>query len=186
MKRGVTAAVLCVLASGVLPLAGQVISKADHRETITSSLETLIDNESGGEMGAIELRTPFVLRTEVLETSPFEENPIAGPEPGPDAPAPVVRVLPDSQALAAISERFKPVGSLVMGGRGVLQLANGVSLAEGRSFRAEIHGITYSVKITKVTAEGYRLELGKAAVEQNFIEPGVTKASKDGSISPDQ
>ena len=78
-------------------------------------------------------------------------------------------VLPDEDALRIISQQFKPFGSLVIGERGVLQLARGQTIAEGESFKAEIRGVAYEVQIMDVTSKSYKLSLGTAEVEKNFF-----------------
>jgi hypothetical protein len=81
-------------------------------------------------------------------------------------------VLSDSMALDIISRQFKPLGSMVLGSRGFLQLPQGGTIEKGQNFKAEIRGVSYEVRISEITQKGYTLELGTAQKAQSFGKTG--------------
>lgn len=147
-------------------LQAQVILPEESRSRLLSGMETTLANIDREPVDFAHVPSPFI---------PPEEAPEQDLQATPDKPLRIVvssRRLEDADALRAISTQFKPIGSLVVGERGVLQLANGNTMEEGSSFPAKIKGHTYVVVITEVTSKAYTLRLGSAQVQRNFIKDG--------------
>ncbi|MGC9449809.1 MAG: hypothetical protein ACP5I4_00060 [Oceanipulchritudo sp.] len=154
-------------ATGWLP--GQVITTEDARAGLIEGMRKTISNVEQPRADFSRVPSPF---------NPPDEEVVAEPDTIPEeAPIRIVRSserLDDMVALRIISHSFKPLGSLVMGDRGVLQLSDNRTIAEGASFNAKIQGQTYKVTLSEVTARSYKLSLGSAEVEKNFIKTGAT------------
>lgn len=155
--------VLMVMAGGTL--AAQLIVDQRERKRLMEDLDQTINNSTLREQPQ-SLHSPFMARpvdgTEPLVEDAETGEPVAAPPPAP-------RVLPDAVALQAIARQFRPLGSLVRGDRGVLQLRGGGSIAKGESFRASIEGVNYSVFIEDVSESGYVLRLGEALLQRDFF-----------------
>ena len=141
----------------------QIITPVESRRSMLDGMNTTLQNVNApaGEYG--DVQSPFVIKK--------EPEPMALVKDLDDVPVitTVGRVLEDEVALRIISARFKPFGSLVMGERGILQLANSQTIGEGESFKAEIQGVVYEVTIVDVTSKSYRLSLGTASVDKTFL-----------------
>lgn len=137
---------------------GQV-DTPDARADLLQGLKTTLDNTRLEASDYSTLQTPF---------APPKEEEIV--EEVREVAAPVVRRsrLGDSAALGIISEQFKPLGSLILGTRAVLQLPNGKTIKRGDTFSASIAGYSYDVVIEEITGNGYTLKLGSAEVSKNF------------------
>jgi len=150
-------------------LQAQVILSSDERTDLLDGMQSVIENTSRPLTTVSEDQTPFyktkakapapVVNTQVPreETDEFEDLPI---------------LLSDAMALDIISRQFKPLGSMVLGTRGFLQLPKGQTIEKGQNFKAEIRGVPYEVRISEVTQKGYTLELGTAQKEQSFGKTG--------------
>ena len=158
-----------ILLSMVMCLAmnaglSQVITPVDSRQSMLAGMQTTLGNVDAPAADYNDVRSPFVVREkevpEQVATKDLGDTPVT---------TGVGEVLPDARALQVISRQFQPFGSLVMGERGVLQLANGRTIAEGETFKAEIQGIVYQVQIGDVTSNGYSLSLGSATVQRSFL-----------------
>lgn len=153
-----------LLGLGLPSAYSQVITPVDARESMLDGMQATLTNIdlSPGEYSAVQ--SPFVVREK-------EEVDLLQPEDFLNLPDNVVsgEPLPDDVALGVIGQQFKPFGSLVMGNRGILQLANGRTIAAGESFEAQIKGVTYEVTISKVNSDGYQLSLGTATIEKTFL-----------------
>lgn len=143
-------------------IPGSLLSQVDTpdaRVNLLQGLKSTLDNTSreAGDYSA--LQTPFAPPKEVEVVEEVTE-----------VAAPVVRrsKLGDSDALGIISEQFKPLGSLILGSRAVLQLSNGKTIRMGDTFSANIAGYSYDVTIEEITGKGYTLKLGSAEVSKNF------------------
>lgn len=144
---------------------GQVIDPASKRGNLLDQLTEVISNTERETMEFSQVNSPFV-RTSLAQ--PVVSESAEGTTVDTQAP----QTLSDAVALQAISQQFRPLGSLVLGERGLLQLANGRTIEQGRSFNAEIRGNLYEVTVEKVTQSGYTLRLGGATVERNFSTRG--------------
>jgi hypothetical protein len=148
-----------VIISGTLAgsVSGQVVTP-DARANLLDGLQNTLANTSQEAADYSELRTPFAPPKEEVVQEVTEEA------------APVVRRarLGDSAALGIISDQFKPLGSLILGTRAVLQLSNGKTIKRGDTFSANISGYSYDVMIEEITEKGYTLKLGSAEVSKNF------------------
>ena len=141
---------------------GQVITTPEARSGLLDGMHSTLGNVDREKMDFKEVNSPFAVRTrqeEEVATKELDNVPLrtAG------------ALLSDDRALAIISGQFRPLGSLVVGDRGVLQLAGGRTIAQGASFKAEISGNIYAVKIEEVTSKGYTLSLGTASLRKNFL-----------------
>ena len=141
----------------------QVITPVDSRESMLSGMRNTLQNVNAEAADYSKVRSPFVIRK--------KEEPEVAKKDLSDVPVSTGtgEVLPDDRVLQIISRQFQPFGSLVMGDRGVLQLANGRTIAEGETFKAEIQGVVYQVKIGDVTSKGYSLSIGSASVQRTFL-----------------
>jgi hypothetical protein len=153
--------VMCLAVNACL---AQVITPVDSRQNMLSGMRTTLQNVDAEAADYSAVRSPFVV------PSKKEPEPVATKDLG-NVPVSsgIGEVLPDAKALQVISRQFQPFGSLVMGDRGVLQLANGRTIAEGDVFKAEIQGVVYQVEIGDVTSKGYSLSLGTATVQRTFL-----------------
>ena len=155
---------LAVMCLAVNAGQSQIITPTESRNSILEGMRVTLQNVDVPAGAYEDVQSPFIIKKVVPEEVPvvrtFEDVPV---ETG------IGEVLADNVALQVISRQFRPFGSLVMGERGILQLANGRTIAEGESFRAEIKGVEYEVTIADVTSKGYRLTLGEANVEKTFL-----------------
>ena len=155
--------ILCLLAMvGGTALKGQVVLTPQARDGLLDGLEATVSNvdEEAGEFNR--LPSPFNpseepdVDVQVVERRPADER-----QQG--------ERLPDELALRIVGDQFKPLGSLVMGSRALLQLAGGRTIQAGEQFNADIKGNTYAVEIAEVTSKGYVLRLGSAEVRKTFL-----------------
>jgi len=152
-----------------LQAAGQVITPRGDREVILKGMGNVILNTEKEVQSYADVPSPFLDESAAAESD--RQTPVEpGLEEETEVAAPEPVVLPDAVALERIAERFRPVGSMVIGERGVLQLASGRTIEQGASFRADIRGTCYKVHLESVTSSGYRLRLDSATVEKSFIE----------------
>ncbi len=145
----------------------QVISKPEARSDLLTSMDQTLSNMQREGNDFKDVKSPFVA---VMP----EKQPVVV-EQVEETVAPVVAArLPDKEALAIISQQFKPLGSLILGNRGVLQLQANKTIEKGAFFNADISGNTYRVEILDVTSRGYTLRLGTAQVTKNFLTTSGT------------
>ena len=143
-------------------VGAQIISKPESRSELLDGMNRSLSNIQQEEREFAGTRSPFV--------AVMPEKEVAVVEDVKEDTAPVrVEILPDNQALAIVSQQFKPLGSLIFGNRGVLQLQDNSTIERGATFNAEIRGHTYKVKILDVTSSGYTLQLGSAQISKNFL-----------------
>jgi hypothetical protein len=150
------------------PACGQVISPANQRGELLEGMEQVLSNTERESLDVAGLVSPFHPKLEAPVAA------IASEAPEPEVREAVTtepRILPDAVALEMVAERFQPLGSLVLGNRGVLQLSNSRTIAKGEGFRAEIQGVAYEFFIDEVTSDGYRLRLGNATLDRTFLKP---------------
>ena len=146
---------------------GQVISKPESRSDLLGGMQDTLENVDRPQGSFDSVNSPFKAKIPVAP-KPVIKN-------LDDAPKTVVgKVLPDDQALAIISQQFNPLGSLVLGNRGILQLPENRTIEKGSSFKAEIKGNIYEVTIVDVTSRGYTLGLGTAQISKNFLTTSGT------------
>ena len=157
-----------------LHVGGQTITPRSDREAILEGMENVLLNTEKTARSYTDVSSPFLDRSVAVENDLQMEG-AAGPERDLEVASLEPVVLSDAMALDIIEERFRPNGSMVIGERGVLQLASGRTIEEGASFGASIRGVSYTVEIEAVTSSGYRLRLGSATVEKTFME---TKAGQ--------
>lgn len=166
-------------------LSGQVLQKPEDRRELLNSMEQVLSVVNEPLSSYAEISSPFVLGREVepeQEVAAEEETPgQKEQQTAADRPS----RLSDSAALRMIAKRFHPIGCLVVGNRGILQMDGGRNLAEGETFQAKINGLPYTVRIAEVGQNGYVLRLGKALLEQNFLSAGVTRGKGKAPYSHD-
>jgi len=160
-------AVIFSLVLAIPALSGQVISKPESRSEIIGGMQNTLDNVNRPQAELANVNSPFKAKVPI-KTEPVIKN-------LDNAPKTVVgEKLPDNQALEIISRQFSPLGSLVIGDRGILQLPGNRTIEEGASFKAEIKGNIYEVTIPDVTSSGYTLQLGTAQINKNFLTTSGT------------
>ena len=152
--------ILVALSFGASLLPAQVITPAESRSNLLGGVRNTLSNVDNSAADFSETRSPFVVRDETVQ--------VKRPDTARENTGPVM-ILPDAVALKLISQQFQPLGSLIMGNRGVLQMGNGRTMAEGETFNAEIKGTTYEVEIKEITQRGYSLTLGTASVKRTFL-----------------
>lgn len=157
MNKLVAVTLLCAVLSPVSVL-GQV-DEPDARTNLLQGMRSTLNNTRIEASDYSTLQTPF---------APPKEEEIV--EQVQQTAAPVVRQarLGDSTALGIIADQFKPLGSLILGTRAVLQLSSGRTISQGDTFSANIAGYSYDVVIEEITGKGYTLKLGSAEVSKNF------------------
>lgn len=164
MSKKLTFLLLLLIASTPV-LFAQVILPVDERASLLDDMKTVVSNTDAPSPSFAGVPSPFVENeVELAETDP--QTPVQSDEPVRELP----QNLSDSAALKLVSQQFKPLGSLVLGSRGILQLASGTTIEQGARFSAEIRGRSYEVTIQEVTQNGYTLRLGEAVLEQTFYE----------------
>ncbi|MFO7724492.1 MAG: hypothetical protein R6V45_03000 [Oceanipulchritudo sp.] len=144
-----------------------MISTPAEREGLLERIDRVILNTEKKAQSYAGVSSPF-LQESAVASAEQQMPPDTGLETEAAETEPVV--LPDKVALDLISERFRPLGSMVIGERGFLQLASGRTIEEGESFRAAIQGFSYTVHLEAVTSSGYRLRLKTATVEKSFMD----------------
>ena len=147
------------------PLFSQVILPANERELLLTDMQTVIENTENEPRTFDGVQSPFV--EEGQEDAAPQPTMADQPEQQPVRVEPVD--LSDTMALKLIGQQFKPLGSLVLGNRGILQLSNGSTIAQGASFTAQIKGRKYEVTIEEVTRNGYTLRIGSAVLSKSFL-----------------
>lgn len=157
---------VCIIAcfigwSGVF---GQVITPVVKRNELIEGMKKVVGNMEGEAPVFSGLVSPFKEKRVQDTIADVSTGPVVLQEEQ------LPEVISDETAVEVISRRFKPLGSLIFGSRGILQLANGETIEEGDSFPAEIRGNTYTVEITKVTARGYTLKVGDATIDKTFLK----------------
>ena len=163
--------IFCVFVTGLgSALSGQVQRPEAREETLDGMHEVLARKECPtGDFA--DLESPFY--SDAKPAVEIEEK----PEEEPVEEEAVNQVLPeamgDAAALAIIARRFKPLGSMVLGERGYLQLPKGRTIEKGQSFRAEIRGFVYEAFVQDVTERSYTLQLGEARLNQSFMKTGL-------------
>jgi hypothetical protein len=152
----------------------RTIERAENRTRIVEEARAVIDNEGRAAIQFDAIRSPFIDLRDLEK--PEEEQPVAvAPDPETKSEQPRVPMkLPDAVALRSISERFNPLGSMVLGNRGILQLGGGRTIEQGESFNATIQGTEYRVEVEAVTPSDYTLRLGEATIRKRFIDSGQT------------
>ncbi len=152
-------AVTVFISSAMLSSASGQVDTPEARVNLLQGLRSTLDNTNREAADYSDLRTPFA-------PPPVEEV----IEDTTEVAAPAVQRsrLRDSEALGIISQQFKPLGSLILGSRAVLQLQSGKTIRRGDTFSASIGGHTYDVVIEDITEKVYTLKLGSAEVSKNF------------------
>lgn len=160
-----------VVISGLLmasPVFGQVITPSEERIQFIDDLSRILHGEENPvpEIALSDRVSPFVpvKSQEKEEEEGSEEESDKAPEP------PKPERLADSEALELITKRFQPVGSLVLGSRGMLQFSNGSRMKLGDTFNAQIRGENYEVEIVDITTDSYTLRVGEATVTRKFLD----------------
>ena len=155
-------------------LSGQVIMSQEDRTEVLDGMKGVLENISRPIASIGEDESPFYVSKNkpkepvVAEVTNQPQEVVKAEEEIVSTPV----VLSDNVALGIISNQFKPLGSLVLGDRGFLQLPQGRTIEKGQTFKADIRGITYTVLISNVTEKGYTLELGSASSEHSFVKTG--------------
>jgi hypothetical protein len=152
------------------PANAQVIAPVDQRTQLLDRMQAVLTNTERPSLEVSALSSPFRLP---VEAPSAVAAPVAATrEEATDSEVDAPTILPDAVALEAIAGRFQPLGSLVMGDRGILQLPNSRTIEAGERFRAEIRGVAYEVLVEEVTQQGYRLRLGGAQLDRTFTKAG--------------
>lgn len=180
--RGILLASI-IFPAGTKDLRGQLLQTPEKRVNLLQSMKAVLATNDGEKPSFADLSSPFVygeLPDAETETAPAEE-----PATEPATPQQAVR-LSDAEALRLVSRRFRPLGSLVLGSKGVLQMGSGRNLAEGESFQATVNGVTYRVFIHEVKGNGYILRLGNEFLKRDFLTTGVKRNAPGPEASPPQ
>ena len=160
--------VIFLLSFSIAQFAGaQIITKPEDRSALIGGMNQTLANMEQQERAYDSVGSPFIAVMPKKEVKVVEKV-IESDEPV------VVEILPDAQALSIISQQFKPLGSLILGNRGVLQLQDNSTIERGATFKAAIKGHTYEVQIFDVTSRGYTLKLGSAQITKNFLTTSGT------------
>ena len=163
MSKNITH-ILFILTMGALCSTAQVILPSDERDSLVGDMNEVLTNTDRESMDVSKTSSPFVEKKaeQILPASTDLEAPQLVRE---ELPA----ELSDPVALRLISQQFKPLGSMVLGNRGLLQLSGGNTIEQGETFNAEIKGRSYEVLIEEVTGSGYTLRLGSAIMRKTFL-----------------
>jgi len=97
-----------------------------------------------------------------------------GPEPEPEPE----RVITSQEVLDEFTSRLKATGAIIKDGRGVLILAGGKQLIEGRTYRVNYEGKPFDIVLSAVTSDSYTLSLDNDSVTRKFDSDagrGVTR-----------
>jgi hypothetical protein len=157
--------ILAVLVGSAPVLFSQVILPVNDRDSLLADMQAVIGNTAVAPQAFTGITSPFMEKKQTMPNpQPQTGNQTVEPQREPS------RELSDTAALRLVSQQFKPLGSLVLGNRGILQLANGNTIEKGASFKAEIQGRSYEVTIAEVTQNGYTLRLGSAVLDQTFLK----------------
>jgi hypothetical protein len=170
-----------ILLAGTNHPRAQVLQKPEERANLLQSMDEVLAAKEGGESSFADLTSPFVygdLSQGAKGTIPGEET-ATDPDPDPE-PATTQQParLSDAEVLRMVARRFRPLGSLVIGDKGVLQMDSGRNLAEGESFQATVNGVSYLVSIADVSENGYILRLREEFLERDFLATGVKRTSQ--------
>lgn len=174
---------MLLLLAGMNPLQGQVLQKPEERAELLQSMDEVLAARDGQKASFVDLTSPFVygdLSQGAKGTIPGKEaatDSETDPEPEPKTTQQPVR-LSDAEALRLVARRFRPLGSLVIGDKGVLQMDSGRNLAEGESFKATVNGVSYRVYIADVSENGYILRLRDEFLQRDFLTTGVKRTSQ--------
>ena len=159
------------MALQTMSLSGQVIMSPENRAEVLDGMEGVLENASRPMTAIGEHASPFYIAKDKPKPVVVQEE--AREEIVEEEVFTTPVVLSDEVALGIISRRFKPLGSMVLGNRGFLQLPQGRTIEKGQKFKADIKGTSYEVLISEVTAKGYTLQLGSASSEHSFIIAGT-------------
>lgn len=164
LKMTKTISILAFLAFFAPALQAQVITTPEARSSVLDGMNASLANVDRPEADLSDVDSPFEARRR-KKVEPVATKDLTG-----GAITKVAgKLLPDETALRIISDQFRPLGSLVLGDRGLLQLAGGHTIERGDTFKAEIRGNIYDVLIAEVTSRGYTLRLGTAELKKNFL-----------------
>lgn len=151
-----------------LEVSAQVIVAADERSTLIAGLERTLKPPAGANDSSSDLLVSPFIKPELVQSLSAATEPMDSGVP--ELIAPVARRLDDASALGLIADEFRPIGSIVKGDRGMLQLASGGSISAGSSFNATIQDFNYSIKVVEVSTSGYVLQLGEASISRTFAD----------------
>lgn len=143
-------------------LSGQVLRKAEDRVAVLDGMASVLRAGHADADRWEAFSSPFV-----MEVARVPEEVVEVEEAQVEV-EPEVRRITEERALALISERFRPLGSLVLGDRGLLQMPGGQRIGQGQVFRATVAGQEYEVEVERVTEEGYQLRLGRYRIAGGF------------------
>lgn len=148
MNRRLSGLILFVVAGG---LTGQVIPGPEARVAVIEKIERALQVED--------------LSSADLIASPFrEEAEVAEPKlESEDAPP---AELTAAEALAIVSESFRPTGTLVKGGRAYLLTATGDRIPEGGVFEARLSGRVYRIEVSSISDKEYQLRLEDVVMDR--------------------
>jgi hypothetical protein len=143
---------------------GQVITPVAERNELVDNMKRVVGNMEQPAAEFTGLESPFLEKTVQKKRAEIGKDSMELDEEE------LPEIISDATAVEVISRRFKPLGSLIFGNRGILQFGNGETIEEGESFPAKIRGTTYTVIIEKVTAQGYTLRVGSATADKTFFK----------------
>lgn len=141
---------------------GQVITPVQERGDLVGKMKWVIGNMERPAAEFSGLESPFIEKSSQQEQVDIPGDSLEIEEEL------LPEIISDATAVEVIARRFKPLGSLIFGDRGILQFGNGETIEEGESFPAQIRGTTYTVIIEEVTSSGYILRVGGATAEKTF------------------
>ncbi|KAF0093946.1 MAG: hypothetical protein E1N59_2409 [Puniceicoccaceae bacterium 5H] len=161
--------ILAVTSLTAEAVAAGAVTSFSKRAELLQGLEQAFEIRDVPAKDAIQLESPFAL--------PAAKQAASGPQDA--APEPPPR-LNDAQAVVAVADTLKAVGSTVGLGRAFLMLEDRRSIEEGKTISATIQGQAYEVVLEEVTMSTYTLRLGSASVTRpitSITDPAKIKRS---------
>jgi len=144
------ALIACV---SILPLQAQVMSQKDRTNILEQARANLTHDTAAYQQKITEAKNPFF--REVEEEEVFVET-----KPKEPAEVKPVVVISDEAILKSAASQLRPRGSMIKGDRSYILVPNGL-LEQGTSFNVTYEGDRYTVTLTAVTDDFYRLKLGE-------------------------
>jgi len=166
---------LLLLSIGLTPLLsaqGGLVLPQQRRAMVLDQLDAVLNREIQYTLADWQVYdSPFspIVEEEELAAADENDQPVEPPEPDR---------LEDERALQVIASRFNPVGSLVVGSRGIIRFSNGASMSLNDRFRARIAEEEYEVRIIGITSNTVTLKLGDATLTKPFKTDNLKSSSR--------
>lgn len=174
MKILISTLGILLVASG-LQAQDRVVAHTKRMNLLKSAQELIdVSDESLFEKLS-DVRYPFEFepqKTVVVADNTNKEKIVAPPPP---PPKPVTK----KEALDEFVSRLRPTGVLFKEDRGVLILAGGKQLLEGKVYRVNYKGKPFDIEVTEVTTDSYTLSIDDVTVTSPFDESSGTGIKRD-------